>query len=603
MDWETKKCEGLIYLVTSNTERKSYVGLTRKSLERRKSGHLKSAKYGAGSEGSLQEAIRKYGEQDFIFQKIDKAKTLGELSEKECHYIEKYNTLKPNGYNHNRGGAVGFSSDPFEIDGEIFFSLTHLAEDYGIVPITMHKRVQSGWTIRQAAELDPPPKMKIGGNEWKVGDLAFISTAELCRHFKIEVQTFENRLLSGWTLEESCGIIEKNSTKVMYEGDLFDSLADLCRHKDVNYKKVESRLRSGKLLEQAINDPESPKRYGRTPIEIDGIQYESKIEAARNLNLTVAKLRTRLQFKDNAQTKAKLVELKKKPLKRKRKTYMVGGQVFNSIVSMSKHFGVNEGTIRSRIKGGKSIEFAVGIKEEEQNKEGLSFPLDFEERSFKSYQDLSDYYKISKETIWYRINKADPKWTLHQAVGLEEPSKFSGKEQKVQGEIFPSMEAVAKHFKVNVATLRARIRRGWTIEQAVGLEIRNATEKGRRIYAITKPNGRVEFTENLNQYCSKNSLKQSSLQATIKGEKQTSHKGYSCRYADKEETKIFLEANPLALMTKKKKESHPVSFKGKNYPSKRALCKDLGINSGTFYQKLNGSDGSIEEVVESLKQE
>ena len=55
---------------------------------------------------AFHEAIRKYGFEDFDWEVIDSAETLEELNEKEIFWINKLNTLSPNGYNLEKGGKV-----------------------------------------------------------------------------------------------------------------------------------------------------------------------------------------------------------------------------------------------------------------------------------------------------------------------------------------------------------------------------------------------------------------------------------------------------------------------------------------------------------------
>ena len=52
----------------------------------------------------LDNAIRKYGQENFKVTLLEKCNTLEILNEKEVFYIAKYNSLSPNGYNLTTGG-------------------------------------------------------------------------------------------------------------------------------------------------------------------------------------------------------------------------------------------------------------------------------------------------------------------------------------------------------------------------------------------------------------------------------------------------------------------------------------------------------------------
>jgi len=213
-NWREQKCKGVIYLGTSKTEGKSYIGLTRRPFKTRVSGHEKDAAAGKGKDGSLQEAIRKYGFDDIEFSILDHAGNLGELADKECSYIEKYKTLKPDGYNHNRGGSVATGRTVFEFLGEIYLSYADLADHYDIYEETLRKRIHANWTVRQATELDHPPIIKREGDQWQVGELKFASTFDLCKKFEIHERTFKARLENGWPLFQACGLVEREKIHI-----------------------------------------------------------------------------------------------------------------------------------------------------------------------------------------------------------------------------------------------------------------------------------------------------------------------------------------------------------------------------------------------------
>lgn len=91
----------IVYLVTNKINDKQYVGITNKTLEQRKENHMADVRNGRGY--ALHKAIRKYGEDVFTWQVIDTAEIVEELTEKEKHYIQQYNTYQK-GYNLTLGG-------------------------------------------------------------------------------------------------------------------------------------------------------------------------------------------------------------------------------------------------------------------------------------------------------------------------------------------------------------------------------------------------------------------------------------------------------------------------------------------------------------------
>lgn len=93
----------LIYKITNNVNSKIYIGQTIGKIEARWKRHTWECTKKRNAM-AITSAIIKYGEENFIIEKIDDAKTINELNEKEVYYIMLYNTISPNGYNLDIGG-------------------------------------------------------------------------------------------------------------------------------------------------------------------------------------------------------------------------------------------------------------------------------------------------------------------------------------------------------------------------------------------------------------------------------------------------------------------------------------------------------------------
>ncbi len=91
---------GSIYLITNSQNGKKYVGQTTRSIESRFCDHARDKR----SSRYLSSAIIKHGVQNFIIEELVVAFDEKTLNELETYYINKYNTLHPNGYNLSLGG-------------------------------------------------------------------------------------------------------------------------------------------------------------------------------------------------------------------------------------------------------------------------------------------------------------------------------------------------------------------------------------------------------------------------------------------------------------------------------------------------------------------
>lgn len=105
--------KGYIYIVTNQINGMQYVGQTYRTIEQRFKQHQYDAMSNNRSKTLFHEQMYYYGVNNFIVQKLDeyecddKCELLRHLNDMEIYYIEKYNTLCPNGYNSTRGGMHG----------------------------------------------------------------------------------------------------------------------------------------------------------------------------------------------------------------------------------------------------------------------------------------------------------------------------------------------------------------------------------------------------------------------------------------------------------------------------------------------------------------
>jgi len=93
----------LIYKVTNRLNQKSYVGKTELPFNIRKSIHLSDTR--RGCEFAFHRALRKYGEENFVWEIVEddiQDKTL--LGDRERYYIAIYESFGPKGYNMSEGG-------------------------------------------------------------------------------------------------------------------------------------------------------------------------------------------------------------------------------------------------------------------------------------------------------------------------------------------------------------------------------------------------------------------------------------------------------------------------------------------------------------------
>lgn len=91
-----------LYKITNKINNKKYIGITN-NIERRW-GNEKSYPSNPKRRQIIQEAIHKYGAENFSFEILERNLSIEEAVEKEKRLIEELQTLRPNGYNLHPGG-------------------------------------------------------------------------------------------------------------------------------------------------------------------------------------------------------------------------------------------------------------------------------------------------------------------------------------------------------------------------------------------------------------------------------------------------------------------------------------------------------------------
>lgn len=95
---------GIIYLWTNKNTNKRYVGQTI-NPEQRKANHICEA-FTRGSDYYFHRSLRKHGLDAFTYEVLEENVEHEQLNDRENYYIDKYNSIWPNGYNQCRANSL-----------------------------------------------------------------------------------------------------------------------------------------------------------------------------------------------------------------------------------------------------------------------------------------------------------------------------------------------------------------------------------------------------------------------------------------------------------------------------------------------------------------
>lgn len=139
------------------------------------------------------------------------------------------------------------------------------------------------------------------------------------------------------------------------------------------------------------------------------------------------------------------------------------GKEYQSLRELSKEIGVNYGYLTRTVKGGVSI--AEAIKNEGRFK-GKTIPrkVVYNGKEYRSLSELAKAVGVRNTTLAYRIKRG---MSVEEAVGEPiEKKRVKGK-VRVRGKVFESYTDVARHYGMNVTSIFRKLDSGMTLEEAV----------------------------------------------------------------------------------------------------------------------------------------
>ena len=157
------------------------------------------------------------------------------------------------------------------------------------------------------------------------------------------------------------------------------------------------------------------------------------------------------------------------------KMIVLGGKRFNSIAEACRKLDLPEARVRLRLKKGWTKEQAFEL-------ESPPLGITVAGKSFRSIAHAATSFGIDSDTARSRLRAG---WTPEQAMGLASaPINSRYRKITVDGKDFPTLSAAAQFYKIDKTNLSARLRLGWSPEEAVGLIDRVAVSNSQKKHSI-----------------------------------------------------------------------------------------------------------------------
>ena len=298
-------------------------------------------------------------------------------------------------------------------------------------------------------------------------------------------------------LDGALQVSDHKGHSVEYDGVIYPSLSALAREKHISYGAMYRRLRMGMDLEQAL---QSNQR--NHTIEYDGKIYPSIKALAEEQQRVYSTLKARLERGmrvEEALLNSRVYGGRGHPVEYAGKLYRsirslaierripyqtlrnrlwrgmaveealsasgpsieYGGKTYLSIKSLADELHVPYCRLRNRLKKGMAVNEAL------QNNRLCSYkghPVEYEGKLYPSIRSLAKELPIPYYTLLYRLKKG---WSIEEALENNRPRGRRGDPIEYAGKTYPNSKALAEELQISYDILRYRLRKGMTIEEAL----------------------------------------------------------------------------------------------------------------------------------------
>lgn len=250
------RCLGRIYRVTHLATGRSYVGLTKSSLPKRWSEHVKLARSKKKvTVNSLHAAIREHGSEAFSMSLLAEAHTTDDLATLEQHHITTLGTRAPAGFNLRRGGGGAHHKKgrSVVVNGIRYESILGACAALGLSSTLVNGRLFRGVSIEEAFS----PARNAGPKPITFRGTDYPSIAALAAAFGADRVEVARRLALGQSTEQALGLqaIPPKPPHIQVGEARYFSLREAAEAFGMSLETLQKRRKSGLTLEAALTKP------------------------------------------------------------------------------------------------------------------------------------------------------------------------------------------------------------------------------------------------------------------------------------------------------------------------------------------------------------
>lgn len=288
------------------------------------------------------------------------------------------------------------------------------------------------------------------------------------------------------------------------------------------YKRFSRGMRGDNLVPKKLLKSYVPKnkikKFSKREIQINGRKFRSKADACRQNNILYETFKKRIEYGwslaealgiEKRQEVTKIIdqrqiltkkkeEVSKKKVARKGKVdIIIYGKKYASYRKAADAYGVSYQRIYNAIYNNIPLEEVVRNKEKPKRGEH-GYEIIFHDKKYLSISNFCKENSVARGTV-LKIIKNGGNLNSYSLEQLQKGNQTKGHEIMFRGKHYPSYNSLAKDYNIFPQNLAQNLKRGYTVEQAVGLGEKGPNKK----YSFKHKE--IEYV-NFRDFCKKNKL-------------------------------------------------------------------------------------------------
>lgn len=151
----------------------------------------------------------------------------------------------------------------------------------------------------------------------------------------------------------------------------------------------------------------------------------------------------------------------------------IAGILYSTIKEAAEAYGVNESTLRRRLSKGIKPEQAVGLESRHRTHPNAKATV-VNGITYKSQAHACKELGVTQSAVMARLKRG---WSIEEAFGIVDRPWAQNRRVSINGESFESIRSASEGYGIDPETALARLARGWSTEEAFGVKRRRRGDR------------------------------------------------------------------------------------------------------------------------------